>query len=98
MHPTLRAPERLSEAPERLLRGLGEACSFSTERGNKVGRSEAPKRTSGPVVPDGPLGRDGETTIKIKFAVSRGGGALGEREANRPKTLVFVGNATTIKF
>ena len=40
--------------------------------------------------------RDGETTIKMKFAVSRGGG-LGGREENRPKKLVFVGNATTTK-
>ena len=35
----------------------------------------------------GPKIRDGETTIKIKFAVLRGG-----REENRPKTLFFVGN------
>ena len=42
--------------------------------------------------------RDGETTIKITFSLLRGGVALGGREANRPKTLVFVGNATTIKF
>ena len=41
--------------------------------------------------------RDGETTIKIKFALLRGVG-LGDREENRPKTLYFVGNATTIKF
>ena len=44
--------------------------------------------------------RDGETTIKIKFALLRGVG-LGGREQNRPKTLFFfffVGNATTIKF
>ena len=41
--------------------------------------------------------RDGETTIKIKFSLFRGGG-LGGREENRPKTLLFVGNATTIKF
>ena len=38
------APERLPEAPERLFRNLGEVCSFSTERGNKVRHSEAPKR------------------------------------------------------
>ena len=41
--------------------------------------------------------RDGETTIKIKCSLLRGGG-LGGREENCPKTLVFVGNATTIKF
>ena len=41
--------------------------------------------------------RDGETTIKIKFSLLRGGG-LGGREENRPKTLVLVGNATTIKY
>ena len=41
--------------------------------------------------------RDGETTIKIKFALLRGVG-VGAREENRPKTLDFVGNATTIKF
>ena len=41
--------------------------------------------------------RDGETTIKIKFSLLIGGG-LGGREENLPKTLVFVGNATTIKF
>ena len=41
--------------------------------------------------------RDGETTIKIKFALLRGVG-LGGGEENRPKTLFFVGNATTIKF
>ena len=41
--------------------------------------------------------RDGETTIKIKFSLLRGGG-LGGREEKCPKTLVFVGNATTIKF
>ena len=39
--------------------------------------------------------RDGEMTIKIKFSLLRGGG-LGGREENRPKTLVFVGNAATI--
>ena len=42
--------------------------------------------------------RDGETTIKIKFSLLRGGGGLGGREENRPKMLVFLGNATTIKF
>ena len=42
--------------------------------------------------------RDGETTIKIKFSLLGGGGGLGGREENRPKTLVLVGNATTIKF
>ena len=43
--------------------------------------------------------RDSETTIKIKFCVSEGGG-LGRREENRPKMLFFflVGSATTIKF
>ena len=41
--------------------------------------------------------RDGETTIKIKFSLFEGRG-LGGREENRPKMLVFVGNATTIKF
>ena len=41
--------------------------------------------------------RDGETTIKIKFALFEGVG-LGDREGNRPKTLFFVGNATIIKF
>ena len=40
--------------------------------------------------------RDGEMTIKIRFALW--GGGLGGREENRPKTLVFVGNATPIKF
>ena len=45
-----------------------------------------------------PFPREGETTIKIKFAVSRGGGGLGGREENCRKTLFFVGNATTIKF
>ena len=47
----LRAPEWLSEAPERLFRGLGEVCSFSTERENKVGHSEAPKRPRFPGCP-----------------------------------------------
>ena len=41
--------------------------------------------------------RDGETTIEIKFALLRGVG-LGGREENRPKTLIFVGSATAIKF
>ena len=41
--------------------------------------------------------RDGETTIKLKCSLLRGGG-LGAGEENSPKTLVFVGNATTIKF
>ena len=41
--------------------------------------------------------RDGETTIKIKFSLFEGG-VLGGREENRPKTLVFVGNARKIKF
>ena len=41
--------------------------------------------------------RDSETTIKIKFAILRGVGLRG-REENRPKTLFFTGNATTIKF
>ena len=42
--------------------------------------------------------RDGETTIKIKFALLRGVGLVG-REENRPKTLFFffMGNARTIK-
>ena len=40
--------------------------------------------------------RDGETTIKIKFALLRGGG-VGGRKENRPETLFLVGNATTIK-
>ena len=40
--------------------------------------------------------RDGETTIKIKFALLRGVG-LGGREENRTKMLFFVGNATTIE-
>ena len=44
-----------------------------------------------------PIIRDGETTIKIKFALFRGVG-LGGRKENRPKTLFLVGNATTIKF
>ena len=47
----LRAPERLPEG-QRPWRGssggLGEVCSFSTERENKVGRSEAPKRSHFP--------------------------------------------------
>ena len=47
----LRPLERLSEAPERLFRGLGEVCSFSTERGNKVGHSEAPKGSRFPGCP-----------------------------------------------
>ena len=43
--------------------------------------------------------RDGKTTIKIRFAVLRGGGA-GHREHRGKsfKTLFFVGNATTIEF
>ena len=41
--------------------------------------------------------RDGETTIKIKIAVLRGGG-IGGREAKSSKALLFMGNATTIKF
>ena len=41
--------------------------------------------------------KDGETTIKMKFALLRGVGHAG-REGNRSKTLHFVGNATTIKF
>ena len=39
--------------------------------------------------------RDGETTIKIFVLLLRGG--LGGR-GDRPKTLVFVGNAMTIKY
>ena len=41
--------------------------------------------------------RDGETTIKIKISLLRRG-ALGTERKNHPKTLVFVGNATKIKF
>ena len=41
--------------------------------------------------------RDSETTIKIKISLLRGGG-LGGREENRPETLFFMGNATTIEF
>ena len=40
--------------------------------------------------------RDGETTLKVKFALLRGVG-LGDREENRSKTLFFVGKATTTK-
>ena len=47
----LRAPERLSGPRGRLFRGLGEVCSFSTERENKVGHSEAPKRSHFPGCP-----------------------------------------------
>ena len=35
---------------------------------------------------------------KNKICALRGGGAIVGREENRPKTLFFVGNATTIKF
>ena len=35
---------------------------------------------------------------KIKFFALEEGGGLGGREENRPKTLVFEGNATTIRF
>ena len=52
----------------------------------------------------GPIGmsraacfRDGETTIKIKFAVFSGVGHAGQR-GKSSKTLFFVGNVTTIKF
>ena len=41
--------------------------------------------------------RDSEMTIKIKFSLLRGG-RPGGTEENRPKTLFFVGNATTINF
>ena len=41
-----------------------------------------------------PIIRDGETTIKIKFALLRKLG-LGGREENRPKMLLFVWNVTT---
>ena len=47
----LRAPERLSGPRGRLFRGLGEVCPFSTERENKVGHSEAPKRSHFPGCP-----------------------------------------------
>ena len=47
----LRAPERLSGPRGRLFRGLGEACPFSTERGKKVGHSEAPERPRFPGCP-----------------------------------------------
>ena len=47
----LRAPQRVSEAPERLFRGLGEVCLFSTEQEKKVGHSEAPKRPRFPRMP-----------------------------------------------
>ena len=40
--------------------------------------------------------RDGETTIKIKFSLLEGG--VGGREEDPPKTLVLVGNATTMRF
>ena len=41
--------------------------------------------------------RESETTIKIKFALFRGGWAGGQG-GKLPKTLFFMGNATTIKF
>ena len=41
--------------------------------------------------------RESETTIKIKFALFRGGWAGGQG-GKLSKTLFFVGNATTIKF
>ena len=44
-----------------------------------------------------PKVRDGETTIKIKFSLFEGGRPWGQRGTSS-KTLVFVGNATTIKF
>ena len=47
----LRAPERLSGAPGRLFRGLGEGYPFSTEREKKVGHSEASKRSRFPGCP-----------------------------------------------
>ena len=41
--------------------------------------------------------RHGETTIKIEFSLLRERGPRLGREENRSKTLVFVGNATTIR-
>ena len=42
-------------------------------------------RQMGAIPPSAILFRDGETTIKLKFSVFEGGGALGGREENRPK-------------
>ena len=42
--------------------------------------------------------RESETTIKIKFALSGGGGCAGGQGGNCPKTLFFMGNVMTIKF
>ena len=41
--------------------------------------------------------RESETTIKIKFALFRGGGQGGQR-GKLSKTLFFMGNVMTIKF
>ena len=45
------SPGKAPRGPERLFRGLGEVCSFSTDREKKVGHSEAPKRSHFPGCP-----------------------------------------------
>ena len=51
------------------------------------GRGPKPNRTSR-LFPSSKV-RDGETTIRMKFVILRGGGGVGGREENRPKTLFF---------
>ena len=42
--------------------------------------------------------RESETTIKIKYALFRGGGWAGWQRGKLSKTLSFMGNIMTIKF
>ena len=46
------------------------------------------------VIAQAPI-RESETTIKIKFALFRGGGGQGGREENCPKRFFFMGNVMT---
>ena len=68
-----------------------ESSDFAMKLGNKGNFWLACPKSEGVA-----FFREGETTIKMKFALLRGVGTGGTGE-NRPKTLFFVGNAT-IKF
>ena len=71
-----------------VLDGLIRSNRFADSRGSP---------DSSRIVSGFPNGRESETTIKIKFALFRGGWAGGQG-GKLSKTLFFVGNATTIKF
>ena len=110
MDGTVRAVPVFGSGGSSLKRGFS-VFQYSLARKNGSGSVPVPLSVSGRTVPVSgsssvpeppwffysPIFRDGETTIKIKFPLFEGWGALGQR-GKSSKTLFFVGNATTIKF